>query len=180
MKNVVTRGLPLLALLLLIGGCSSSTCNPCNQPNPCTKPCPSPCDPCAPAPCPPPCEPVLRPCPVPYAPPTTPGEWPDACHDPLTAAGMLNQILFLAQNAGEGIEAADLAHIERRVPECLEPGLTGGDPPVPVMQMTDPEPCTRLREIYDAATEAATLPKGDARGRWHTIAQELESFPNLP
>ena len=159
MKNVVRIGLPLLVALLLVGGCASSSCNPCNEPNPCN-PCPDP--------CPPVCEPQCVPC-GPPCPPNT-GQWPDVMCDPATARGMLNTILHWAQQAGSSIKAEDLTRIEARIPECLDPGLEGSDPP----------PCQRLREIYDEADHTRTLPNPEAQARWHTIADELDSFPNLP
>jgi hypothetical protein len=97
---------------------------------------------------------------------------------------MLNEILIRAQGAGSCILPEDLVLIEQNVIRCMEPDLQGGDPPVPVMQMTDPEPCGHLTEIRDLAMDARcgeiSEPKAlqAANGAWHTIAQELENFPN--
>lgn len=185
-RTVVTRGLPLLAVLLLIGGCAAGSGGPCGTPIPC--------DPCA-EPCPPPC-------PSPCPPPPPSGEWPNACNNPLTAGGMLNQILFLATEAHgqpEMIDPGDYQAIQAEVQRCLDPGLvTVTLPPVPVLDVTDPDPCAVLRAIYDRANEenqpdpvpaagqiippeemAKRLATG-SRNRWHTIAQELQNFPQGP
>jgi len=105
--------------------------------------------------------------------------WPDDCGPP-TAREMLEEILVRAQMEvpGDGIDMLDLQLIELHVPRCQDPNLTNGAGRH-VCDVVFPQPCTELREIWEN-TEGATLPMDLAarRGHWHTIAQELESFPS--
>lgn len=109
----------------------------------------------------------------------TPCTWPDDCGPPM-AREMLEEILARAQLEvpGEGIEPADLQLIELHVPRCLDPGLTNGAGRH-VCDVIFPAPCAELRGIWEN-TEGNTLPADPTarREHWHTIAQELESFPS--
>jgi hypothetical protein len=93
---------------------------------------------------------------------------------------MLTEILARAQleMPGQGIELADLQLIELHVPRCLEPSLENGAG-THVCKVIFPTPCTELRDIWEK-TEGGMLPADlpTRSGHWHTIAQELESFPS--
>ena len=209
MSNVVIRGLPLLALMLLVGGCASSTCDPC----------PAPCDPC-PAPCEPrdvtPRAGVVVPA---SATEYNPCSWPEkyACGD-MTAAEILDELERRATSAPDdwfhgGADKRE--SIVKRIGELRSPDLRSKDG-IHVCNKRSPDPGTWLVELLDHApvppgmstatpepeepVEEPVEPESDppapedgesvpvksevtpetARDRWETIATDLASFPTGP
>ena len=119
------------------------------------------------------------------APPTQPppGDgnicgWPDYCH-PMTARDMLQEIKDLAaeDHAKDAIDPADYEAIEEHVGRILDPMLKNAEGRH-VCHLQNPTPCDELKGIHDKVQpENMPLKAEPRRGHWHTIAQELESFP---
>ena len=147
MRQVVTRGLPLLVALLLLGGCASSAVDPC--------------DPCAPCP------------------PANHCNWPDTCQ-PTPARALLVQIRSLADAAAvqQAIHPLDLQRIHDRVAECLLDNLTNPLTGRHVCDVTAPTGCEELQTLHAEASGMSGHPPKVQRERWHTLAEELDSFPS--
>ena len=177
-RKVVTRGLPLLLALLLVGGCS---CNPCNEPNPCNQPCPSPCpEPCAP----PPCDPVVEPCSAPCDPDRNVCNWPE--YPPArTATQILDTIdqLVDAAESQQQIDPALVGQLKAQITRCRDPNLANPSGRH-VCHLQNPLPGVELHEIEQHAADLgypADLVTGKAAtplGHWGTILQELQNFPS--
>lgn len=103
--------------------------------------------------------------------------WPEFCGPPM-AREMLDEIAARADAAAGDMDPADLQIIHERVDVCRLPDLRNKKGKH-VCELKTPLACDELKQIWKK-TSAENIPADPAQrpGHWHTIAQDLESFPS--
>jgi len=109
-------------------------------------------------------------------------------------SGILSWANLTDMSPDHGIEEPHLVRLQCRVPECMLSTLADKDGHR-VKDLDQVALCEQLRQIHMRAREAwelaTTAPEGetpeqkavrlaDAKGRWGTVATDLDNFPAVP